>query len=1150
MTRFVHLNLHTEYSVVDGILRIKPMMSTLADHQAAAVAVTDQSNLYAAVKHYRAAQSAGIKPLIGADLRLTTPEGHEDYAHFIALCQNYQGYQNLSELISRCHTHGQDGGFPMATWAWLEELSEGLIILSGGKEGEIGQLICAGNLELAAERCQAWQTLFGDRYYLELQRVGRKEDELVVQQSLDLAAEFGIPVVATNAARFLKTSDFDAHEARVCINEGRTLDDTRRPKRFTDQQYLKSPEEMQALFEDVPEAIDNTWYIAQRCTLEFNFKDYFLPNFPIPEGMSIDDYLRQVSREGLETRLDVLLDREAEDFTEKRKIYDERLEKELDVIISMGFPGYFLIVADFIQWGKDNAIPVGPGRGSGAGSLVAYALKITDLDPLAYDLLFERFLNPERVSMPDFDIDFCMDRRDEVIAYVARKYGRDHVSQIITHGTMAAKAVVRDCGRVLGLPYGMVDQISKLIPFDLKMTLQRALDEEEALRERYEKEEDVHELIDLALQLEGTVRNVGKHAGGVVIAPSKMSDFVPLYCDAGSSSVVCQYDMVDVESIGLVKFDFLGLRTLTIIDWAVRDANIQRKAEGLEPIHIDQLPIDDADTYKVFAQANTTAIFQFESRGMRDMLKRAKPDRLEDIIALVALYRPGPMDLIPDFIDRKHGKRFEYLHPLLEPVLESTFGIMVYQEQVMQAAQICAGYSLGGADLLRRAMGKKKPEEMAKQRLMFVEGARDKDIDEDKANEIFDYMEKFAGYGFNKSHAAAYALVAYQTAWLKAHYPAAFMAAVLSADMDNTDKVVGLIDECRNMGIDVLSPDVNLCDSKFTVQDAKTIRYGLGAIKGVGEAAIDGMVDDRQQQGPFCDLFELCRRLDTRKVNRRVLEALIRAGALDQLGPGRSSCIASLDIALKLAEQHAKNTTAGQNDMFGLAAEPSAEPEENAQYVRVREWSEEERLAGEKQTLGLYLSGHPIDRYDEELKSLVSARLNVLKTGKRRVAGQVIGLRYINGRRGKMAVAELDDKTGRLEVVVYSDVLEQFGEFLVKDRVIIIEGECREDNFSEGLAMNADKILEIERCRGELAKALHIHMDARQMNGQFAQGVTSLESTLTPFLEGPCRVCIDYKNQTTSSAVLLGERWRVSVPDRLLDQLRESFGKDAIHLEY
>ena len=1150
MNRFVHLNLHTEYSVVDSLIRVKPLINKLVDLEIPAVAVTDKNNLYATIKLYKTARSAGIKPIIGADLVLQNINNSDETSNFIALCQDIEGFKNLSHLISQSYLEGQESGFPVVKWEWLVERSQGLIILSGAAQGDVGQLISAGNSEAAGERCLAWKEVFSDRFYLEIQRVGKPDEEDLIDDSIDLAAEHDIPVVATNAARFLDPDIFEIHEARVCINEGRTLDDPRRPKNHTSQQYLRSSEEMIELFKDIPEAIENTWLIAQRCNIEINFDDYFLPNFPVPEGTSLEDWFRQECRKGLDKRLEVLLDSEAEDYSERRKVFDDRLERELGVINEMGFPGYFLIVADFIKWGKENAIPVGPGRGSGAGSLVAYALEITDLDPLQYDLLFERFLNPERVSMPDFDIDFCMDRRDEVIAYVARKYGRDHVSQIITYGSMAAKASVRDCGRVLGMPYTFVDQISKLIPFEIGITLERALKEEEALAERYDQEEEVQTLIDLALKLEGTVRNVGKHAGGVVIAPSPMSDFVPLYCEPGGASVVCQFDMNDVESIGLVKFDFLGLRTLTIIDWAVRDANIQREVAGEPLIDIAQLPLDDTKTYQVFSQANTMAIFQFESSGMRDMLKRAKPDRFEDIIALVALYRPGPMDLIPDFIDRKHGKRFEYMHPLLEPILKPTYGIMVYQEQVMQAAQVCAGFTLGGADLLRRAMGKKKPEEMAKQRVLFIEGASKKDIDEKKANEIFDYMEAFAGYGFNKSHAAAYALVAYQTAWLKAYHPAAFMAAVLSSDMDNTDKVVGLMDECKHLGVDVISPDVNVCQSKFTVQDEKTIRYGLGAIKGVGESAIDELSLERDQNGRFVDLFDLCKRMDTRKVNRRVLEALIRTGALDELGPGRSSLMASLDSALKMADQHSKNRSAGQNDMFGLQ-EVSEENEVSSSFIIVKDWSKEEVLAGEKATLGLYLSGHPIDRYEEELKSMISNRLSGLKVGPRRVAGQIIAIRMINTRRGRMAVATLDDKTGRVDVVVYTEVLEEYGEYLNKDRIIVVEGECKEDNFSDGFSVIAEQIADIEKSRASYARQLVIKIDPSKLPGGQMNGfIPELQEILTPYKNGSCRVMLDFLQGEASSRMVLGRDWRVQLPDRLLDQLIEKLGEDHVLVEY
>ena len=1150
MNRFVHLNLHTEYSVVDGLIRVKPLISKLTELGMPAVAITDKNNLYATIKLYKTAQSAGIKPIIGADLVLQNINNSDETSNFIVLCQDIEGFKNLSHLISQSYLEGQESGFPVVKWEWLVERSKGLIILSGAAQGDVGQLISASNLEDAVERCHAWKEVFADRFYLEVQRIGKTGEEDLIDDTIDLAAVNNIPVVATNAARFIDTETFDIHEARVCINEGRTLDDPRRPKNYTKQQYLRSSEEMIELFRDVPEAIENTWLIAQRCNIEINFDDYFLPNFPVPEGTTLEDWFRQECRKGLDKRLEVLLDSEAEDYTERRKVFDDRLERELGVINEMGFPGYFLIVADFIKWGKENAIPVGPGRGSGAGSLVAYALEITDLDPLQYDLLFERFLNPERVSMPDFDIDFCMDRRDEVIAYVARKYGRDHVSQIITYGSMAAKASVRDCGRVLGMPYTFVDQISKLIPFEIGITLERALKEEEALAERYDREEEVQTLIDLALKLEGTVRNVGKHAGGVVIAPSPMSDFVPLYCEPGGASVVCQFDMNDVESIGLVKFDFLGLRTLTIIDWAVRDANIQRAANDEPLIDIASLPLDDAKTYQVFSQANTMAIFQFESSGMRDMLKRAKPDRFEDIIALVALYRPGPMDLIPDFIDRKHGKRFEYMHPLLEPILKPTYGVMVYQEQVMQAAQVCAGFTLGGADLLRRAMGKKKPEEMAKQRVLFIEGASKKDIDETKANEIFDYMEKFAGYGFNKSHAAAYALVAYQTAWLKAYHPAAFMAAVLSSDMDNTDKVVGLMDECKHLGVDVISPDVNVCQSKFTVQNEKTICYGLGAIKGVGESAIDELSLEREQNGRFIDLFDLCKRMDTRKVNRRVLEALIRTGALDELGPGRSSLMSSLDSALKMADQHSKNRSAGQNDMFGLQ-EVSEENEVSSSFIIVKDWSKEEVLAGEKATLGLYLSGHPIDRYEEELKSMISNRLSSLKIGPRRVAGQIIAIRMINTRRGRMAVATLDDKTGRVDVVVYTEVLEEYGEYLNKDRIIVVEGECKEDNFSDGFSVIAEQIADIEKSRASYARQLVIKIDPSKLPGGQMNGfIPELQEILTPYKNGSCRVMLDFLQGEASSRMVLGRDWRVQLPDRLLDQLIEKLGEDHVFVEY
>ncbi|MBI5041599.1 MAG: DNA polymerase III subunit alpha, partial [Gammaproteobacteria bacterium] len=907
---FVHLHLHTEYSLVDGIVRVKPLVKAVAAAGMPACAVTDQSNLFALVKFYKAALGAGVKPIIGADIWMHNEQDPNQPNRLVLLCQDRTGYLNLNALISRSYIDGQHRGVPTVQKDWLREHSAGLIALSGGRAGDVGLALLAGNTAHAEQLLAEWCAIFPDRYYLELQRTGREHEEDYLHAAVDLATRRAVPVVATNDVHFLKPDDFEAHEARVCIHDGRTLDDPRRPRRHSEQQYLKTPEEMAELFADIPAALENTVEIAKRCNLQLTLGKNYLPDFPVPAGMSMDDFFRAQAREGLEKRLPKLFDANVPDFVEKRTPYDERLQIELDVIIQMGFPGYFLIVADFIQWAKNNGVPVGPGRGSGAGSLVAYALTITDLDPIQYDLLFERFLNPERVSMPDFDVDFCMEGRDRVIDYVAEKYGRDKVSQIITYGSMAAKAVVRDVGRVLGHPYGFVDRIAKLIPFEIGITLDKAIEQEEQLRQAYENEEDVHAIIDLDKSLEGLARNAGKHAGGVVIAPSKLTDFTPLYCEAGGANLVSQFDKDDVEAVGLVKFDFLGLRTLTIIDWALATLNRQRAERGEEPVDIERIPLIDPATFVLLKACQTTAVFQLESSGMKDLIRRLQPDTFEDIIALVALFRPGPLQsgMVDDFIARKHGKqRVDYPHPKLEPILKPTYGVILYQEQVMQIAQVLAGYSLGAADLLRRAMGKKKPEEMAKQREIFTQGALENGVEEKRATYIFDLMEKFAGYGFNKSHSAAYALVSYQTAWMKAHYPAPFMAAVLSADMDNTDKVVTLIDECRDMKLAVVPPDINRSDYHFTVAGTDTVIYGLGAIKGVGQASIEGVVAERAANGAFKDLYEFCRRIDLRKLNRRVLEALVRAGACDSLGENRATLMAQLPSALKLAEQHERD---------------------------------------------------------------------------------------------------------------------------------------------------------------------------------------------------------------------------------------------------
>ncbi|HSY97477.1 MAG TPA: DNA polymerase III subunit alpha, partial [Steroidobacteraceae bacterium] len=923
MRQFVHLRLHTEYSLVDGIVRVPELVAAVSAAGMPAVAVTDQSNLFAMVKFYKEALAAGVKPLIGVDawIRGTDERGP---SRIVFLCQNLAGYRHLTQLVTRSFLEGQRRGAPMLERSWLQsDMLQGLIVLSGAADGDIGQALARGRDDEALRCLTRWQDLCGDRFYLEVQRTGRANEESYAAAVLELGQERGVAALATHDVRFLTRAEFDAHEARVCIHDGALLADPSRARRYSEEQYLKSPTEMAELFNDAPELLDNAVEVAKRCSLEIRLGSSMLPAYPVPSGSSIEDFLRTEAHQGLRARLNAASAAAADPggaAESRRAAYQARLDLELGVICSMGFAGYFLIVADFIRWARDNGVPVGPGRGSGAGSLVAYVLGITDLDPIEHDLLFERFLNPERVSMPDFDVDFCMEGRDRVIEYVANKYGRDRVSQIITYGTLAAKAVVRDVGRVLGHNYGYVDKIAKLIPFEIGITLDKALEQEEELKRLYEGDSDVRELIDLARTLEGLARNAGTHAGGVVIAPSVLTDFTPLYCEEGSTTPVTQFDKDDVEAAGLVKFDFLGLRTLTIIDWAVRDINKSRTLAQEEPLVITALPMDDAATYQLLKSCRTTAVFQLESRGMKDLIRRLQPDRFGDIVALVALFRPGPLQsgMVEDFIARKHdttGATIDYLHPDLKPVLAATYGVILYQEQVMQIAQILAGYTLGGADLLRRAMGKKKAEEMAKQRSVFVSGAVARGVREAQATHIFDLMEKFAGYGFNKSHSAAYALLSYQTAWLKAHYPAAFMAAVLSSDMDKTDKVVTLIDECASMELTVQPPDVNESVYAFHVSGPMSIRFGLGAIKGVGASAVEAIIEERTAHGPFESLPDLCRRIDLQRVNRRVFDALIRSGSLDRIGPNRATLTAELDRAMHLGEQNSRAMSVGQVDL-------------------------------------------------------------------------------------------------------------------------------------------------------------------------------------------------------------------------------------------
>lgn len=1547
MTPFVHLRLHTEYSLVDSTIRIKPLMKVAASKDLPALAITDQNNFFGLVKFYKATMGAGIKPIFGLDLLLADEQGTDTLFHTILLCQNNTGYRNLTKLVSRAYQQGQVLGVPRVQREWIKEFSDGVIMLSGGREGDIGQALLSGNQELADKRLQEWLETFPDRYYLELQRTGRDGEEDYIHAAIDLALAHDIPVVATNDVRFTAESDFASHEARVCIRDGYVLADPKRPKRYSPQQYLRTGDEMAELFADIPSAISNTVEIAKRCNVSLTLGKNYLPQFPIPDGLTEAQYFCQVSEKGLEERLDFLLGerfpRGTPAFIEKRKVYDERLKIELDVINEMGFPGYFLIVADFIQWAKDNGIPVGPGRGSGAGSLVAYALKITDLDPLAYDLLFERFLNPERVSMPDFDIDFCMDGRDKVIDYVARTYGRNQVSQIITYGSMAAKAVVRDVGRVLGHPYGFVDRIAKLIPFTIGITLEDALgrtpkSEKDSelvspdLIDLYNKDEEVKSLMDLAISLEGLSRNTGKHAGGVLISPTDLTDFTAICCEENGEGVVSQFDKNDVEDIGLVKFDFLGLRNLTIIDWALQTINRKQAAKGLPPVDINRIPLDDKASFDLLKAQKTTAVFQLESRGMKDLIRRLQPDVFEDVVALVALFRPGPLQsgMVDDFINRKKGiAKVEYPHPSLEQILKPTYGVIVYQEQVMQIAQVLAQYTLGGADMLRRAMGKKKPEEMAKQRSIFMEGSRNNNVDDAQSGYIFDLMEKFAEYGFNKtldkdtevytlegvkkikdckagdqvisvtvdgghactevialhdhgqvplweiqfddgtierctldhkwltengqqplwkiiqmggqvwgspayqarhsctsetmsylhehdsyrafgrqgksnalryghqnakggqrpfselrglpnhtqgrsdtylqrtrtyarnaakifgnreenistrrysagkgtafeslerrtpnriseyssqstrfsqivqngnmvrtpfnslgfcaqhtislsestqtnrlrtpsekngdrsrwsmafsshsvrttfansagtgsdaeprnhetilalnpafdgmlqkqlwrtylsrtepvssdhrqwrlgrdtvlrkpvratfvgwsqgydlevahpehnfllasglccsnSHSAAYALVAFQTAWLKAHHPAAFMAAVMSADMDNTEKVVTLLDDCRQLNLQVLPPDINRSEYQFTVDDQNRIIYGLGAVKGAGEAALSILVEQRNKDGAFKSLADLCKRAGTQKVNRRVLETLIKSGAFDSLGGTRRAMLEYLPEAMRMAEQYNRNQGTGQTDLFGgLFGGGVAESTPEATMPEREEFPEKERLRLEKETLGLYLTGHPLDEYQSEIAGLGSRKKLVDiaeddSTKYRRepvmLAGLVASVRTQHTDNGKRAFVQLDDNTAYYEAMIFTDTFTQYGNLLEKEACIVLEGTLDTDQRTGKTRLRVEKVHNMQSVRENFLRKLVLRLEAVDPQCDI---LPTLRQCLKPAAAaGNFPIVIDYRNSKASAELRLAGQWTVALDDVGLRNLRHLLGKDNVCLVF
>ena len=1131
---FVHLQCQSEYSVKNSLIRVPKLIESIKQAGMNTIALTDDISLFSAIKFYQKACAAGVKPIFGAKMSLSSERGHYDV---LLLCQSHAGYLNLSELISKAYLNKQGIEGPSITEAQLEAHHTGLLLIASPVSSDVAQLLLTNEATLAREKALKWQALFGDRYYFAVQRTARASDEQHLHYTIDLGIELGIPVVATNDVQFLLQSDYEAHEARICISQGDLLDDTRRVKHFNEAQYLKSADEMSDLFADFPQLLVNTVEVAKRCNLHFElFQKNYLPIFPTPEGVSIAEFFEQESKQGLSDRL--------KGKKVDEKIYAERLQFELSVILAMDFPGYFLIVSDFIRWAKENGIPVGPGRGSGAGSLVAWALSITNVDPIEHELLFERFLNPERVSMPDFDIDFCTERRDEVIEYVARKYGQEKVSQIITYGTMAAKGVVRDVGRVLGHPYGFSDTISKLIPNELKMTLDKALEDSPELKSRYISEESVTTLIDLSQDLEGLVRNVGTHAGGVVIAPSKISDFCPIYKGSGEDDVVVsQFDKDDVEAVGLVKFDFLGLSNLTVIDKAVK--MIFNKGLTDELIDIDALPLNDPAVYELLQRCDTTGIFQLESDGMRGYLKKLQADNFEDIVAMLALYRPGPLDagMVDDYINVKHGAKVKYPHPMLEEILKPTNGVFLYQEQVMKSAQVMAGYSLGGADLLRRAMGKKKVKEMAQQRQVFVAGAAEKDIKKEKANEIFDLIDKFSGYGFNKSHSVAYAYISYQTAWLKSHYPAPFMASVLSGVMDDTDRIAFTVSEVKKINLIIQAPNINQSEHQFSILNSNTITYGLGAIKGVGEALVQAIVAERIKNGDYLDIFDFCLRIEKKLLNRRAIEALVYSGAFDSLGIDRASLIATYPNAIRQAEQRQNDHLNGQAGLF-TAVESHIDYEKK--YVTADCLPFKKMLMFEKSVMGYYLHDHPTDAFKSDLQSIVcTLPKNVVFRNNRevRILALITEIRYRNTQKGQMASVIVEDGVMRLNTVLFTKALGENSEQLHVDEVVVITGKINKDHRDQWQLV-VDKVESVEQVQMKYAKYLCIGLSVNQRDKY------QKLSHLLREHSGKCPVIVEYKTDTAYGRLPLKPEYSVIPTAQLLESLERLIGQGGCKVQY
>ena len=1144
---FVHLHVHSEYSLVDGIIRVNELVDQTLKHGYHSVALTDLTNLFGLIEFYRSARMNGIKPIVGSEIRVAK-DIDSISAPLVLLAMNKQGYINLTKLVSKAFVEGQVNGEPVVLFNWLEEFSDGLIALSGGMEGHIGNSVLAGNDQLSESRIDFFMKIFGDNFFIEIQRTGKSNEQEYNASVLELAAKMNVPVVATNNVRFLNAvdpdispSDFEAHEARVCIQRGDILDDPRRPKNYTEEQFFRSKEEMIELFSDIPEALINTVKIASKCNIDLELGKFYLPDFEVPDEFSREDFLRKLSKEGLTKRIDDIK-KSIDPYNIEEALYIERLDYELDMICKLDFAGYFLIVADFVNWAQKNEIPVGPGRGSGAGSIVAYALGITAIDPMKYDLLFERFLNPDRVSNPDFDIDFCIEGRDKVLEYVTNRYGKDSVAQISTRGTMAARAVLRDVVRVLGKPYGFGDRLAKAIPDVLGISLEEAYKEKQ-FKETIDESDESREVFDMALKLEGLSRSVGTHAAGVVIAPTALTDFTPLFLDPDKGTVASQFDMGDVESAGLVKFDFLGLKTLTVIDQSVRRIN-SKVSNKKDEIDIENLSLRDPQTFELLQRGQTTGIFQLESRGMRDYLKQLIPNDFEDIVSMNALYRPGAlgMNMVDSYINRKHGKEeVTYGHESVKKILSTTYGVIVYQEQVMQIAQELSGFSLGQADILRRAMGKKKKEEMESLRSTFVEGAIKKNVNERYAANLFDQIEQFAGYGFNRSHSVGYALIAYQTAWLKAHYPAEFMSSILSCDLGNTDNIQLFVDDCKNIGLTVLSPDINQSSYRFEDLDSKTILYGLGAIKGIGESLVDQIVSERED-GKFEDMYDFCMRVGFNKINKRILTALIGSGAMDCLGE-RESLFKRIDSCLKNAEQASERNKSNIKDLFGEDVMEPIEDETNDEI-------DFDSVSAEWNALGYYLDSHPLENKKREVRNMCGFFISELQseTHTQRIAGCLMQFNVRQGKRGRFAFATLDDGSGKIEVSIWADVFEKYRNLLKKGQVLIVEGIIEKDDYSDSMRhkMIAEKILTFDQARYEYIKNIKIDIedDIEQTN----EIVRSLKE-IAISNEGNT-VLISYKGNSAKADIILPDNFSVKLDDTVIKTLNKRFGAENVEFVY